>query len=103
MKTVWILLCVRERSAPLGHPHTSENQPTCRPPARPPSAGKGLYSVDIKRGFSLDLIVNLTHPGSGPAPGGTPDQRPPLDIEWNWNTRELYACGHGGVIRTYRQ
>ena len=101
MKTVWILLCVRERSAPLGHPHTSENQPTCRPPARPPSAGKGLYSVDIKRGFSLDLIVNLTHPG--PAPGGTPDQRPPLDIEWNWNTRELYACGHGGVIRTYRQ
>ena len=74
----------------------------------PHLTGKGLYSVDITHGFSLDLIVNMT-PGPAARTGGSaaaappPDQRPPLDIEWNWNTKELYTCGHGGVIRTYRQ
>lgn len=29
--------------------------------------------------------------------------RAPLDVEWNWNTGELYAAGHGGVLSVYKQ
>ena len=59
-------------------------------------------------GFMINLVANAAPPmqrtTAGGGSGGTGGvARPPLDIEWNWNTRELYACGQGGVISTYRQ
>jgi hypothetical protein len=68
--------------------------------------GKGLYSADLREGGAgaLSLIANAAPPPQRP---GTQRQqqvpRPPLDVEWNWNTGELYASGLGGVINVYRR
>jgi len=54
---------------------------------------RGLYSVDLlDGGGALTLIAEVP-----------PNTRAPLDIEWNWNTGELYTSGFSGSINVFRR
>ncbi|GAX81925.1 hypothetical protein CEUSTIGMA_g9353.t1 [Chlamydomonas eustigma] len=100
---------LRSPSAPLQH-IVPDNTPVLNMKTSPEGnsvaivTGKGLYSAELREGGvgALSLIADAAPPPQRP---GVQQQvpKPPLDVEWNWNTGELYACGLGGVINVYRR